>query len=103
MTLFGVMVRATGMHGTGHAWETVVEVGLALGAGFAAGRLIGGGWRSGLSLGAATFGLTLAQAGPIPLTNSSRAARLFIGLAIAYLVSGLGLGLVSSALSKRLR
>lgn len=103
MTLFGITVRATGMHDNGPVWETVVEAGLALGAGVAAGRLIGGGWRSGLALGAASLGLTLAQAGPIPLTNSSRAALLFIGLAIAYVVSGLGLGLISSALSKRLR
>lgn|SRR5262245_15380915 len=103
MTLFGVIVRAAGMHGTDDEWETVAESALALGAGFAAGRLIAGQWRSGLAFGAASLGLALAQAGPIPLTNSARAARLFIGLAIAYPVSGLTLGLISSALSNRLR
>jgi len=103
MTLFGIIVRAAGMHGTDDAWETVVESALAVGASFAAGRLIGGRWRTGLALGVASLGLALAQAGPIPLTNSTRAARLFIGLAIAYVVSGLSLGLISSALSNRLR
>src|SRR5262249_7391635 len=79
MTLFGVIVRAAGMHGTDDAWETVVESALALSVGVVAGRLIGRRWRSGLALGAASLGLALAQAGPIPLMNSARAARLFIG------------------------
>jgi hypothetical protein len=103
MTLFGVIVRATGIHGTDDAWETVVELVLTFGTGMAAGRLIGGRWRAALALGTASLALTLAQAGPIPVTNSGRAASLFAALAVVYLFCVIVLGLVAPVVFKFLR
>ena len=42
MTLFGVIVRATGIHGQDDAWEVVVELVLTFGTGAITGRLISG-------------------------------------------------------------
>ena len=49
MTLFGVIVRATGIHGQDDTWEVVLELVLTFGTGAAAGRLIGGRWRAALA------------------------------------------------------
>jgi hypothetical protein len=86
MTLFGVIVRATGIHGQDDAWEVVLECVLTFGTGAIAGRLMSGGWRAALALGTASLALTFAQAGPIPVMNSGRAASLFAALAVVYLV-----------------
>src|SRR5215813_1047800 len=101
MTVFGVIVRRAGMHTQNDSWETIVEVVLALVSGAAAGRLIGGRWRPALALGIASLVLALTQAGPIPLTTTTRAARLFAGVAIIYLLCGLALGLLSPPLTPR--
>jgi hypothetical protein len=103
MTLFGVIVRATGIHGQDDAWEVVLELVLTFGTGAVAGRLISGRWRAALALGTASLALTLAQAGPIPVMNSGRAAWLFAALAAVYLVCVMALGFVASVLSKFLR
>jgi len=103
MGLFGVMIRAAGMHGADDTWEVVVESLLACGTGAVAGRLIGGRWRAGLALGAASLALALTQAGPIPVMNSARAASLFAALAVVYLLCGLALGFAVSVVSKWLR
>jgi hypothetical protein len=103
MTLFGVIVRATGIHGQDDAWEVVVELVLTFGTGLVAGRLISRRWRAALALGTASLALTLTQAGPIPVTNSSRAASLFAGLAAVYLVCMIALGFIASVVSKFLR
>ena len=100
MTLFGVIVRATGIHGADDAWETVVELLLTFGAGVAAGRLISGRWRAALALGTASLALTLAQAGPIPVMNSGRAASLFAALAAVYLFCMIALEFVASIVSR---
>jgi hypothetical protein len=100
MTLFGVIIRATGIHGQDDAWEVVVELVLTFGTGVAAGRLISGRWRAGLALGTASLALTLAQAGPIPVLNSGRAASLFAALGAVYLVCMIVLGLIASVVSK---
>jgi hypothetical protein len=103
MTLFGVIVRATGIHGQDDGWEVVLELALTLGAGVAAGRLFSGRWRAALSLGAASLALTLAQAGPIPIINSGRAASLFAALGAVYLVCMVALAFIASVVSKLLR
>jgi hypothetical protein len=100
MTLFGVMLRAAGMHGTDDFWEVGVESLLAFGAGATAGRLIARRWRAALALGAASLALTFAQAGPIPVLNSARAAWLFAALAVIYLPCGLAIAFVASAVSR---
>ena len=103
MTLFGVIVRATGIHGQDDAWEVVLESVLAFGMGAIAGRLISGRWRAALALGTASLALTFAQAGPIPVMNSGRAASLFAALAAVYLFCVIALGFVASVVSKFLR
>ena len=103
MTLFGVIFRATGIHGQDDAWEVVLECVLTFGTGAIAGRLISGRWRAGLALGTASLALTFAQAGPIPVMNSGRAASLFAALAVVYLVCVITLGLIASMVSKVLR
>jgi hypothetical protein len=103
MTLFGVIVRATGIHGQDDTWEVVLELVLTFGTGVAAGQLISGRWRGALALGAASLALTLAQAGPIPVINSGRAASLFAALAAVYLVCMIALGFIASVVSKLLR
>ncbi len=103
MTLFGVMLRVTGMHGRDNAWEVLSESVLAVGTGGAAGRLITGRWRAALALGAASLAATLTQAGPLPVTNSVRAAWLFAALTVVYVVCGLALGFVASLVSQSLR
>jgi len=100
MTLFGVIVRATGIHGTDDTWEVVVKLTLTLCTGAVTGRLITGRWRAGVALGAASLALTLAQAGPIPVMNSRRAALLFGALALVYLFSVIVLGFVASVMSR---
>lgn len=92
MTLFGVIVRATGIHGPNDGWETAVEVLLAFGAGAAAGQTIGGNRRAALAMGTAALALALAQGGPVPVLNSVRAAGLFAALAVIYPFSGLTFG-----------
>ena len=103
MTLLGITLRATGVHGEDDTWEVVSECLLAVGAGGAAGRLITSRWRAGLALGATSLAVTLTQAGPIPVMNSARAAWLFAALMVVYLGCGMAVGLVASLLSRRLR
>jgi hypothetical protein len=103
MTLFGVIVRATGIHGQDDTWEVVLELVLTFGTGVATGRLISGQWRAALALGAASLALTLTQAGPIPVMNSGRAASLFGALAAVYLVCMIALAFIASVASKLLR
>jgi hypothetical protein len=81
----------------------VVELVLTFGTGAIAGRLIGGRWRAALALGTASLGLTLAQAGPIPLMNSRRAASLFAALAAVYLFCVIALGFMALKVSKFLQ
>ena len=102
MTLLGITLRATGVHGQDDTWEVVSECLFAVGAGGAAGRLITGRWRAGLALGATSLAVTLTQAGPIPVMNSARAAWLFVALMVVYLACGMAVGLVASLLSGRL-
>jgi hypothetical protein len=103
MTLFGVIVRATGIHGQDDTWEVALELLLTVGTAATIGRLISGRWRAALALGTASLALTLAQAGPIPVTNSRRAASLFAALAAVYLVSVIALWFMASVVSNFLR
>ena len=103
MTAFGAILRATGIHGTDNTWEIVVECLLAFGTGVLSGRLLGRQRRSALAVGGASLGLALAMGGPIPITNSVRAARLFAAFAGMYALCGLKLVLVASAIARPLR
>jgi hypothetical protein len=55
-----------------------------------------------LAAGAATLALTLAMGGPIPVTNSVRAAKLFASFGVVYPFCGLLLAVIKSLISKRL-
>jgi len=103
MTVFGVIIRAAGIHGQDDAWEVVVELLLTFVTAIATGRLISGCWRAALALGVASLALTLAQAGPIPVINSGRAASLFAALGVVYLVSMIALAYIASLVSRLLR
>jgi len=103
MTLFGVIARATGIHGQDDTWEVVLELLLTFGTAATVGRLISGRWRAALALGTASLATTLTQAGPIPVMNSRRAAALFVALAAVYLVCMIALGFIASVVSRLLR
>lgn len=102
MTAFGAILRATGMHGTDDTWEVVVECLLAFAMGALTGRLVGRRWRSALAVGSASLGLALAMGGPIPVTNTVRAAQLFAAFAGVYAFCGLVLVLLASAVARPL-
>ena len=102
MTAFGALARATGFHGEDDSWEIVFELILSIGTGAVVGFLLGRRWRAALALGAATLALTLVMGGPIPITNSARAARLFASFGVLYPVCGFLLVLIKSLISKRL-
>ena len=102
MTAFGALARATGFHGEDDSWEIFFELILAIGTGALAGFLLGRRWRAALAFGAATLAMTLVMGGPIPVTNSVRAAELFASFGVLYPVCGLLLVLIKSLISKRL-
>jgi len=102
MTAFGALARATGFHGEDDSWEIVFELIISIGTGALVGFLLSRRWRAALALGAATLALTLVMGGPIPVTNSARAAKLFASFGVLYPVCGLLLVLIKSLISKRL-
>ena len=103
MTLFGVIVRATGIHGQDDTWEVALALVLTIGTAVTVGRLISGRWRAALALGVASLALTLAQAGPIPVMNSRRAASLFAALGAVYLFCVIVIGFFASVISNMFR
>ena len=76
-TAFGAWLRVSGMH----AWlgnvELALELTVAFAAGVLAGALIARRLRSALIVGIVAVTLVTVMAGPIPVTNSGRAIRLF--------------------------
>ncbi|OLC99862.1 MAG: hypothetical protein DMG35_15095 [Acidobacteria bacterium] len=101
MTAFTVFVRAAGLHSREGYWESTVELLLASGTGALLGHLISRQWRPAIAMGIASLAVALAQAGPIPVINSSRTAWLFAALGLIYLACGFALGLLSSAILRR--
>ena len=101
MTAFGAVLRVTGVHGQDDWWELAAELGLAFGGGAVAGRAVGGRLRAAVALGAASVALALAMGGPIPVTNSARAASLFGAFGGLYPACGVALRTLTRALSRR--
>lgn len=99
-TLFSNTLRLAGIR-AGDWPATVVVVGLALASGGLAGWLLTRERRGMTAMAVATFVLTLASSGPIPVVNSARAAWLFVGLAPVCAVAGLTLAVVRQALEPR--
>jgi hypothetical protein len=96
MTTVSVLLRETGFHSTDDTWETILEVLLAVMMGGAVGWVMTHQKRPALALAVASLGLALAQGGPIPVTNSIRAARLMAAVSLLYPFCGLALALLVS-------
>src|SRR5262245_15655893 len=91
MTAATVLVREAGFHTTEDTWEVVLDLVLVIMTGGMAGWLITHERRPALALAVASLALALAQAGPIPVTNSVRAASLFAALSLLYPVCSFAL------------
>jgi hypothetical protein len=103
MTAFTVFVRAAGLHSTEGYWEITVELLLASGTGAILGRLFSRQCRTAIAMGIAILAVALAQAGPIPVMNSARAAWLFAALGLVYPTCGLALGFLAPVLFRQFR
>lgn len=77
-TAFGAWLRISGMRGRLADVEVALELAIAFAAGAFAGALIARRARSALVAGIVAVTLVTVMAGPIPVTNSSRAVRLFL-------------------------
>jgi hypothetical protein len=98
MTAVGNALRVYARNGGGRlpeGAEIALDCFLAFLSGALAGWLIGRRWRVALAFSSATLALALAMGGPIAVTNSARAAWLFLGFLGVYAIVGLMLtGLV---------
>lgn len=99
-TLFSNALRLAGIR-AGDWPATIVVVGLAIASGGLAGWLLTHERRGSIAMAVATFVLTLASSGPIPVVNSARAAWLFVGLAAVCAVAGLTLAVVRQLLGRQ--
>jgi hypothetical protein len=97
MTGFAAWLRLSGLHSTSADWELVAECAVAVGSGAAAGWATRRNRRMMLRMAIALLAMTLAMAGPIPVTNSVRAARLYMGFLPIYC----GAGVILAALGYR--
>jgi hypothetical protein len=80
---------------------TLVAVALAIAAGGLAGWLLTHDRRGATAMAVATFVLTLASSGPIPVVNSARAAWLFAGFVPLCAVAGATLAVVRQCFEPR--
>jgi hypothetical protein len=100
MTIATVLLRAAGLHTTDEAWEVVLDLTLAAATGSAVGWALTRRPRAVVALAVAGVVVALAQAGPIPLTNSIRATRFFAALSLVYVVSGVALAFLISVIHR---
>jgi len=100
-TLFSNALRLAGI-AAGDWPVTLVVVGLAIASGGFAGWLLTRERGGSIAMAGATFALTLASAGPIPVVNSARAAWLFVSLALVCSAAGLTLAVVRQLLETRM-
>jgi hypothetical protein len=104
MTAVGNALRIYARNGGGRlpeSLEIALDCLLALLSGALAGWLIGRRWRVALAFAAATLALALAMGGPIAVTNSARAAWLFVGFLGVFEIVGLTLAGVAGIISCR--
>lgn len=100
LTLFAAGLRLSGLRQRWGDWEAVVEVLMAFVTGAALGWVFAKKWRTALALGMAVLVLALVMGGPIAIVNSHRAAYLFLSFLAIYMVAGISLSLIFSALEK---
>ena len=77
-TALGAWLRLSGRHGRFGDAELALELAVAFVSGFIAGGAIARRLRSSLIVGVIAGALVTVMAGPIPVTNSARATRLFL-------------------------
>jgi hypothetical protein len=99
-TLFANALRLAGVP-AGDWPGTLGAVAFAIASGFLAGWLLTHERRASTAMAVATFGLTLASAGPIPVVNGARAAWLFVDFIPICAVAGLTLVAVRQFLERR--
>jgi hypothetical protein len=106
-TLFGALLRLAGRHDPESNLQIAASILVAALCGAGIGRALTHNNRRGpLAMGTAAVVLVLAQAGPVPITNSRRAAGLFLALllisvACAMLTRGLAHLLSVAAITAR--
>jgi hypothetical protein len=108
LTAVGNALRVYARNGGGRlpeSAEIVLDCLLAILSGALAGWLIGRRWRAALAFAVAGLALALAMGGPIAVTNSARAAWLFVGFLGVFVTVGLMLtglaGVIYCRISKR--
>lgn len=101
MTALAVLLRKAGLHTADGTWEPVVELFLVVLTGAGAAWAMTRRPRPSVALAVAGLVLALAQGGPIPVTNSIRAAGLWASLCAIYSACGLGLSVLAAVLSGR--
>lgn len=94
MTLLTVALRQAGFHDPDSSWEIAAALALTSAAGYVTGWLTAHSHRAALATALAGVALAIAQAGPVPATNSVPAAALFVALAVLYPASGLVLAIL---------
>lgn len=99
-TLFSNALRLAGIR-AGDWPGTLGAVAFAIASGALAGWLLTRERRVSTAMAIATFVLTLASAGPIPVVNSARAAWLFVGFVPICAAAGLTLAIVRQFLEPR--
>ena len=94
-------LRVTGIRHEMGNWDIAVDITIAVITGYVAGRT----WRRetspALILAASTALLVLAMAGPIPVSNSRRAAMLFLAFLPMYILGCLTVGVMRALLIGR--
>jgi hypothetical protein len=99
-TLLSNALRLAGIR-AGDWPATLVAVAIAIASGGLAGWLLTHERKGSTAMAVATFVLTLASSGPIPVVNSARAAWLFVGFVPICAVAGVTLAIVRQFLEPR--
>lgn len=97
-TAFGAWLRVSGMRAGLGDVEMALELAIALAAGLIAGAMIARRVRSALIVGAVAVTLVTVMAGPIPVTNSARATRLFLSFLPMFIAGTLVVAAVRRAM-----
>jgi hypothetical protein len=99
-TLLSNALRLAGIR-AGDWPATLVAVAIAIASGGLAGWLLTHERKGSTAMAVATFVLTLASSGPIPVVNSARAAWLFVGFVPICAVAGVTLAIARQFLEPR--
>lgn len=100
MTAVTILLRQAGLHTTEGPWEVIIDVMLGAATGGAIGWILTRRRRPVMALAIMSVIVALTQAGPIPLTNSVRAARFFGALSLVYVAAGIALAFLVSVIDR---